>query len=73
VVLNLVLQRHPDERWMLAALLEVGDRARQVLLRRADALLPRCPRVETTFEDVAQHVLVCLRNMPVYDRAEHAA
>ena len=64
MVLNPVLQRHPDDGWTLAVPIEVGARTRRVLLRLADAILPSSPRTETTLEDVTQHALVCLRYMP---------
>ena len=64
MVSNPVLQRHPDDGWMLAAPLEVGARTHRVLLKLADAILPPSPRTETTLEDVTQHALICLRYMP---------
>lgn len=64
MVNNPVLQRHPDDGWMLAAPIEVGARMHRVLLKLADAILPPSPRTETTLEDVTQHALVCLRYMP---------
>jgi hypothetical protein len=64
MVLNPVLQRHPDDGWTLAAPMKVGARTRRLLLRLADAILPSSPRTETTLEDVTEHALVCLRYMP---------
>ncbi|MGB8329040.1 MAG: hypothetical protein WCE62_02860 [Polyangiales bacterium] len=59
-----VLQRHPDDGWILAAPIEVGARTRQVLLRLADAILPPSPRTESTLDEVTEHALVSLRYMP---------
>jgi hypothetical protein len=64
MVLNPVLQRHPDDGWTLAVPIKVGARTRRVLLRLADAILPSSPRTGTTLEDVTQHAIVSLRYMP---------
>lgn len=64
MVLNSVLQRHPDDGWTLAVPMKVGTRMGRVLLGLADAILPPSPRAETTLEDVTRHALVCLQYMP---------
>jgi|GEM_PF-2166067 len=61
---NLVLRRHPEDGWTLAAPIEVSARTRRVLLRLADAILPDQPRTETTLQEVTEHALVSLRYMP---------
>ncbi len=64
MLLNPVLQRHPDDGWTLAAPMKVGARMRRVLLRLADAIVPPSPRTETTLQDVTRHALVSLQYMP---------
>jgi len=61
---SLVLERHPDDGWSLAAPMKVSARTRRVLRALADAILPDRPRTQDTLETVTTHALVSLRYMP---------
>lgn len=64
MVPSLVLERHPNDGWSLAAPMTVSARTRRILLTLADAILPDGPRTDDTLETVTTHALVSLRYMP---------
>ena len=59
-----VLQRHPEDGWILASPKAVSASTHRVLVTLADAILPDSPRTDATLHDVVQHALVCLQYMP---------
>ena len=64
MLINPVLERHPDDGWTLAVPMMVSARMHRVLRTLADAILPESPRIETTLDEVTRHALVSLRYMP---------
>jgi hypothetical protein len=59
-----VLERHPDDGWILAVPMAVSGRMHRVLVTLADAILPDEPRTESTLREAIEHALISIQYMP---------
>jgi hypothetical protein len=59
-----MLDRHPDDGWILATPMKVSARMHRVLRKLADSIIPDRPRSPETLAEVTRHALVSLQYMP---------